>query len=268
MKDEEELVLGMLTQHRDLAARVPLASFRPGTTKIFMAADVPYILRNLKHKLLFPFALKLQNWWQGLGADLNQRKAKACARSVTASLNKAALHAVAHLDAVRFAEEQAVGARNKLNDLFWKQAMASPGSGARSGGAGGGVGGSGGGGSEGEAREFLAALHTAVECAASLFKAVEGAIEAKEEGDRVRAEVLGQLDAQQDRVNQVLMGKQRVRSQSDWGSFWQGGSLGWVVKRTFKEGAVRAAQTLAFSRPRARPPLWMKGAGDGADAVQ
>jgi|AntAceMinimDraft_1070359.scaffolds.fasta_scaffold106591_2 myosin heavy subunit len=80
--------------HPAVASRVPLSAFRPGNTKLFMSADTPFLLRNLKHKLLYPFVRRLQLWWQRRERDVNQRRIATAKRSVAAAQDKAALCSV------------------------------------------------------------------------------------------------------------------------------------------------------------------------------
>lgn len=91
--------------HPAVAARVPLSAFRPGNTKLFMSAGTPFVLRRLKHALLYPFVRRLQLWWQRRESDVNQRRIASAKRCVAAAQDQAALGAVAGVASVRTAIE-------------------------------------------------------------------------------------------------------------------------------------------------------------------
>ena len=91
--------------HPAVSARVPLSAFRPGNTKLFMSADTPFVLRNLRHTLLYPYVRRIQLWWQRREKDVNQRKVASAKRSVAAAQDKAALCAVHGVASVRKATE-------------------------------------------------------------------------------------------------------------------------------------------------------------------
>ena len=62
-----------------------LASFRPGRTVLFLGADAPYALRNLRRRLLAPAARTLQRWWAGrlgsaAGREWRRARAEVCHR--------------------------------------------------------------------------------------------------------------------------------------------------------------------------------------------
>lgn len=100
----QELAMEMLL-HPAVSARVPLSAFRPGNTKLFMSADTPFVLRNLRHTLLYPYVRRLQLWWQRRENDVNQRKVASAKRNITAAQDKAALCAVHGVASVRKATE-------------------------------------------------------------------------------------------------------------------------------------------------------------------
>jgi myosin heavy subunit len=87
--------------HPAVSERVPLSAFRPGNTKLFMSADTPYVLRNLKYKLTDPFVRRIQLWWQHRERDVNQRRITNAKRSIVAAQDKAVLCAVNGVPSVR-----------------------------------------------------------------------------------------------------------------------------------------------------------------------
>jgi myosin heavy subunit len=166
-RDDQELC-GKMLHHPHVRERVTEDSYRLGTTKLFMQADVLYTLQSIKNRIIYPVVRRLQIWWIKLQGDIMNRKLTRGTNLLTKLANAAEVGGVQHVGFIVKA----------IADMREKQAAASANLSA----------------------ETIAALMKSCDSTEQL---VDKAIAQKEEAYRIRAEILGVLDGYTSRLNAV-----------------------------------------------------------------
>lgn len=174
--DDKDLAAKMMN-HPHVQEQVPQSAYRLGVTKLFLQAEVLYVLQGVRNAMLYPFVRRLQRWWVHLQGSILQRKFKRCVADLSEAHTEASIKAVGAVPFVVSALE----AGDKAKDDAWKAVSTS---------------------AMGGSTSFVVdAIATFRSAADNAKKVVADAVAQKEEAYRIRATLLSEIDSGNERCS-------------------------------------------------------------------
>ncbi|KAJ8601198.1 hypothetical protein CTAYLR_003237 [Chrysophaeum taylorii] len=174
--DDKDLTALML-QHPHVQERVAPSAYRLGVSKLFLQAEVLYNLQSIKNAMLYPFVRRLQRWWVSLQGSILQRKFKRCAADLAETTSTSSIKGVHATRAVVVALETA----EKIKAEAWAVVCVA---------------------SATDAMDAISKLRSHVDRAA---RVVADAVARKEEAYRIRATLLAEIDAGNERCDALRL---------------------------------------------------------------